>query len=142
MPAPTAYTEATLATFMLAELGDVAGVLGWTTQDAVQEAINEALLVYGVDDIADATDIPKLRALARRQAWRSAVNSLTTRYDFTNPEGEYKRSQMVKAAATRLAQVESDAMPYDQNFGAAVVTTVTASADPYTFDASEWAVPA
>lgn len=142
MAAPTAYTEATLATFMLAELGDVAGVLEWTAQSHVQEAINEALLVYGVSTIADATDITRLRALARRQVWRSAINSLTTRYDFSNPEGEYKRSQMVKAAATRLAQAESDAMPYDPNIGAAIVTSITSSADPYTIDESEWAVPA
>lgn len=142
MAAPTSYTEATLATFMLTELGDVAGVLEWTAQADVQEAINEALLVYGVNDIADATDISKLRALARRQAWRSAVNSLTTRYDFSNPEGDYKRSQMVKAAATRLAQAESDAMPYDLTLGAAIVTTIDHSADPYTTDVSEWAVPA
>jgi len=140
--APTVYTEATLATFMLAELGDVAGVLAWTGQANVQEAINEALLVYGVSAIADATDIPKLRTLARREAWRRAVSSLLTRYDFSNPEGEYKRSQMVKAAATSLAQAEADAMPYDPNIGAAIITAIEHSADPYTLDASEWAVPA
>lgn len=140
MAAPDIYTEDTLATFMLSQLGDVSGVLGWTALADVQEAVNATLLVYGVDDIADATDIAKLRAFAKREAWRLAVASLSTFYDFSNPEGQYKRSQMLAAAGKRLAEAEFDALPFDPAVGTAIITGIESTADPYApFCADEWA---
>jgi hypothetical protein len=139
MAAPTSYTETQLATFMLSQLGDVADVLGWTGLPHLHEAVNETLLAYGAD-IDDVTDIAKLRALARREAWRLAVTSLITRYDFSNPEGDYKRSQMVATAQKRLADSEFAALPYDTVAGTAYITDIDSTADPYVpIDEDEWA---
>lgn len=142
MAAPLTYTEASLATFMLSQLGEVATVLGWTGLGNVQEGVNETLLAYGVAGIADASDITKLRALARREAWRLAVASLLTFYDFSNPEGQYKRSQMLAAAGHRLSDAESAALPYDPNAGTAIINAIANTTDPYApSSVSEWAVP-
>lgn len=142
MAAPAVYTEIDLSTFMLSQLGDVADVLGWTALADVQESVNETLLAYGVSDIADASDITKLRALARREAWRLAMASLLTFYDFSNPEGQYKRSQMLAGAGHRLSDAESAALPYDLNAGAAIINAIQSTTDPYApLCASEWAAP-
>lgn len=113
MPVPTAYTEAGLAAYMHAQLGDVATVLGWSTGAGTgnyAEAVDEALIAYGVGDISLATDIGRLRAAARREAWRLALNSLVARTDFTVDGQQFADSQMVAAARSRLAEAESDAL--------------------------------
>lgn len=123
MPAPTAYTEAGLAAYMHAQLGDVADVLGWSTGAGTgnyTEAVNEALIAYGVGDIALATSIGKLRAVARREAWRLALNSLVARTDFTIDGQQFADSKLADAARARLAEAEADALA----FGVGVLATV------------------
>lgn len=78
MPVPTVYTEQTLAEFMMQELKNSASDLGWTTADPdgdYQEAITETLLLYGVADVSEATNIRKVRALARVAIWESATKA-------------------------------------------------------------------
>lgn len=110
MTAPTTYTTQELAEYMHTVLGDVAAALGWSAPDSYTEAINETLLTYGVSDIADATDIRKLRAIARVEAWKLAVGSLAARYDFGLADRqEFKRSQMLAGAKEALALAQADA---------------------------------
>lgn len=113
MPVPTSYTEANLATFMHGCLGDVATELGWLAASSYSEAVTETLLAYGVTDIAGATDMRKLRALARREAWRAAVGSLASRYDFTADGASHHLSQVYSQAQHALAAAEADAVRYD-----------------------------
>lgn len=129
MAAPSTYTEETLAAFMVVELDDVARVLGWSDLSHLQEPINETLLAYGASDIADATDVTQLRALARVMAWRAACSALVTRYDFADPDGRYSRSQMFKAAQERVAAAESAAAGWLPSV--MLVSPVTYQYDPY-----------
>lgn len=144
MAAPTAYTEVGLGQFMLHELGNVAGALGWVNAQQVQPAIDEALLVYGVADIASATDVRKLRALARVQVWRLAVQSLAADYDFRADGGDYKRSQLFDRASKALDRAVADAAEYDPapvSYGAVVgVDSVVSIHDPYVMLTDEEAV--
>ena len=53
MAIPAGYTEATLKEYMHTVLGPVATTLGWTVADGdYDEAANEAVAAYGVDDVA------------------------------------------------------------------------------------------
>ena len=108
MAAPSSYTEESLAQFMLDVLGEVANVLGIDSTTNFDEEVSDSLLLYGVDDIADATDIRKLRACARYSAWRKAYSQFVTKFTFQTDQQRFERSDMGKAARTQLALVESD----------------------------------
>lgn len=131
MPIPASYTETDLGTFIRTALGEVAGTLGWTTQTHVQEAINDALVLYDVSDIANATDIGKLRAFARVAGWRLAMASLAARFTFSTDAQSFQRSDMFKAASTALALAEADAAPFGLAGRTAIIGAITWDSDPY-----------
>lgn len=116
MTLPTAYTEATFTTYLHTVAGDVASVLGYTIAGGdYAEIINEALFMYGVDDIADVTgrdNLRKLRVLGRLALWRQALNDASTRFDFAADGGDYKRSQLHAMLLKALDQAEYDALAY------------------------------
>lgn len=125
MPVPTAYTEDSLAAFMHAALRDVATALGWSVAAGdYDEPVTDALIAYGEDDIADATDIQKLRALARVAVWQAAVDATVGDYDFSADGGSYSRSQLHAQALARLAQAQQQAAAYmdDMLVGTATIT--------------------
>ena len=132
MAVPTSYTEATLKAYMHTALGAVATALGITVAaGSYDEAVNETLIAYGVSDVTSATNMRKVRSLARREAWRTAQASAAGRFDFSADGASYSRSQMHSMIATALATAESDAAQYD----AAGAYTVTIGRieyeDPY-----------
>lgn len=131
MAAPTAYTESELAAFMVNMLSQVAGVLGWTGLVDLQTAVDETLLAYGVDDVAQATDIRKLRALGRREAWRAAMQATTADFDFSADGGRYDRSQVHAQAAAMFQQAEVDALTFDDGYVVAADRLIPIH-DPYT----------
>ncbi len=132
MPSPTVYTEARLAIFMIVELSDVATALQWDAQTAqIEESVNDALSSYGVSDIADATDVPKLRAIARVMAWRAAVKALSSRFDFSSGQHSFKRSQMVTAARQALDDAESIASDYGLSAGQIRISQIEYTENPY-----------
>jgi len=141
MAAPMSYTESTLAEFMLECLKDVATALGWTGLSDVQEAVNETLLAYGVSDIASATEIRKLRGLARREVWRQVRSATAGDYDFSADGGSYHRSQIHAQAKLEFALAESAASIYDaESAQAVVIQAVEYANDPYGIpDLSEYA---
>lgn len=131
MAPPVTYTEKQLAEYMLRELGEIAGVLGWTAQSQVQDAIDDALLAYPAAVISAATDISRIRALARVMAWRRAVGSLSARYDFSDQAGSYSRSQMLKGARELLGDAEYAASVYLPSPLTVYVDPVPRTGDPY-----------
>lgn len=130
MAAPSSYTEETLAAFMLAALNKVAASLGWTSLADVQEAVNDTLLAYGVSDISAATDVTKLRALARVAVWQQVVAAVAVAYNFSADGGSYSRSQLQDMALKALAQAQTMAASYDPNYR---ITTakIVYKHDPY-----------
>lgn len=117
MPAPASYTEAQLAVYMLAELGDVGADLGLSTDTSgsllygdLTEPVNDVLLDYGTDDIASISgteNIRGLRALGAVHAWRLAQKRAAARYDVADGTQNLKRSQVFGAINKQLAAAES-----------------------------------
>lgn len=133
MPAPSAYTDETqLATYMLGQLGETATILGWSGLAHVQEAVNEALLAYGADTITDATDMAKIRALAKREGWRLAIQSIAARFTFETDGQVFRRSDLMKAAQAALELAESQAAVFTQENAPSVeIDRVRYVNDPY-----------
>ena len=129
MAPPTSYTEATLKTYMLASLGTLGTTLGLTTA-SFDEAVNDTLLAYPTTDVALATDITKLRALARLAAARQARTVAASWYDFSADGASFSRSQVLAALDGMIAMAETDAMAYSSNY-AIGVGTMTYPDDPY-----------
>lgn len=137
MTAPTSYTEATLAAYMHATLGDVASALGWASGTASYgNAVDEALLAYGATDIATITGtegIAKLRALARAESWRQVAAYTAADFDFTADGATYNRSQIHAQAVKALAQAEADALRHGAYGYSMIVQNVRDVHDPYAY---------
>lgn len=135
---PTAYTEGEIAAYMITSLTKVAGVLEWTASSGeVLDAVIETLLAYfgeaGAESTIDhATDIRKLRVLARRAIWRAAVVALGTEYTFSTDGQSFQRSDMAKYASAMLATAEADAAAFDTGTAQPItMMTLRYPADPY-----------
>jgi hypothetical protein len=141
MPAPASYTETTLADFQLVALGPLAAVLGWTTtvEPAVVEAVNDALLAYGVADAAEATDIPKVRALARLTIWRAVARATAGNYRFSTDGQSFDRQQVHEHALAMIAEAEREGGAVGAGPGMLVASVVRDDAsDPYAVHPSQW----
>jgi gamma-glutamyl:cysteine ligase YbdK (ATP-grasp superfamily) len=143
MTVPSSYTEANLKSLMVAELGNVGAVLGWTTATAqIQEAVYDALIAYGVSAIADATDANKLRAVAKREAWRAAVNGLVTLVTFSVDGESVNRSDYLKNAREALELAEVVAASYGVSDVSVSVSSVIVAGNPYDYSSLDAAAEA
>lgn len=136
MPIPTAYSEAELAQFAVTQLGDLATALGWVPETPqVAEAVNDALVGYfgGSGAIADATDVPKLRALGRVAVWRAAARATAGHYRFGADQMSFDRQQVHEHAVAMLGEAEREAAVFGVGAYALVVTPVQHTADPYAY---------
>ena len=134
MAYPSSYTELALKTYMHTVLADVATVLGWGITTHYGEAVNEAVATYGVADvttITGLTNLYKLRALARREAWRAACGALAAKFDFSADGHAVKRSDLYNHAAAELQRAENDALPFDTTSGYNVGTASVEYADDW-----------
>lgn len=109
MAIPTSYTESELRDYMLIVTGNVASAIGWTAANFT-EAVNDALIAYGVSTIASATDIAKLRGIAKVEAWRSIADATAADYQFSADGGSYNRQQIHDHAVKALERAEADAV--------------------------------
>ena len=114
MALPAIYDEYLLGTYMQDITKGSSDVLKMELAD-FDEAVNDAATAYGVTDIAQATDIAKLRALAKVEAWRTVVNRAASQIDYgqsngTAVAGNYeKRSQLHDQAEKALERALSEA---------------------------------
>lgn len=136
MAVPTSYTEQQLAEYMHTVLGAVAADLGFTTValGSYAESVNSALIVYGNTDISTITalaGIAEIRALARVQAWKLALSTLSAYYDFSDGTQSLKRSQMFAHAQEALAMAESEAAELGGGDMAVGLDSIHWSEDPY-----------
>lgn len=137
MPVPTAYTEQALAEYMHAELQDVATDLEMTPVllGSYAEAVINTLIVYGESDISTITtltNIAKLRAFARVQAWKVAQARAAARYDMSDGTQSLKRSQIFAMIDKALASAERAAQPFGGgNAPVVAISGVRWSQDPY-----------
>lgn len=134
MPAPAAYTEGVFAAYLTSVLGEVAPLLGWDQgAPAVQEAVADALLELGVSTIADVTttfQIRGIRALGRRAIWRAVVQATAAKYDFSDSDARFSRSQINSQALEMLKVAEADCLQWTPGYAVNVVS-VHRPQDPY-----------
>ena len=113
MAIPASYTESTLADYMLTVTEAVSNVIGLDFL-SFEEPVNDTLVAYGVTDIANATNVKKLRALAKVEAWRKCVEALAAKYDKSRNDGQSqvwdKENQLYTNAKTQLELAEETAM--------------------------------
>jgi hypothetical protein len=129
MAVPTSYTEESIKEFMLRTLEGVGPSSAWNTND-FEEQLVDLLLLYEVDDIAEATAITKLRALARVVAWQKVVAATAGDFDFSADEAEYNRRVVFEHARMMLEEAERAAAEWlPKNW--ATQGTVTWEDDPY-----------
>lgn len=140
MALPAGYDELQLASYMHTTLGAMATRLGWSVAVGdYSEAVNEAVAAYGADDITSITgreNLRKLRALARREAWRSVVQSLAAYYEFSTDGQSFKPNQMGDQARKALAQAEADCAALgvgDDASYAVAIDSVIYPDDPYVY---------
>lgn len=112
---PSSYTEVQLAEYMVSELAS-SGLSLTVTVASLAEAVYTALFVYGVTDIADASDMQKLRTIARAEAWKYALATA----------GE----EIFDRVLTNYKIAARDAQVYAPNY-AVEVSTITYTNDPY-----------
>lgn len=138
MPAPTAYTENELAAFLITTLGKVATALEWTAATTqVVEAVYDTIHAYGVSVIADATDVRKLRALARVAIWRAVVRDTAGHYAVAAEGMSFNRQQLHEQATRALREAEGEAAEIGAGVAALLVTPVTHVHDPYAYQPDE-----
>ena len=107
MALPTSYDETSLSVFMLLSTRAVANALCWGVDD-YSEAINEALITYGVSDVADATDIPRLRAIAKVSAWKAIVDATVTDIQFAADGASFSTQQRHAQAVAALSRAQNE----------------------------------
>ena len=137
MALPSSYTESALRDYMLASVGTVGSMLSLTAS-SFTEAVNDALVAYGVTDIALATNIAKLRGIAKVEAWRLIVTTTVGEYNFSADGGTYSREQLHKHAVDALARAEADAVSRGyMDSGAPLISVGSMKhTDPYLTDES------
>lgn len=137
MALPSSYSEAELRAYMVTVTSNVAAALGWSEANFA-EAVNDTLALYGVTDIVEATDIPKLRTLAKVEAWRAVADATVADYQFSADGGSFSRQQLHQQAVAALERAEGDAVSrgyVDFNTLTIGIGTVKHS-DPYLTDES------
>ncbi|MCB0106903.1 MAG: hypothetical protein KDE53_13370 [Caldilineaceae bacterium] len=137
MAIPTSYTESELRTYMLGVVSAVANALGWTATDFA-EAVNDALSTYGVSDITEATNIAKLRSIAKVEAWRAIAGATVADFQFSADGGSYSRQQMHQQAVAALQRAEAEAVDrgYIDVTAPAITLGAVQHSDPYLTDES------
>ena len=140
MALPTSYTESELRTYMLGVTSAVANAVGWTATNFT-EAVNDAMSAYGVTDIALATDIAKLRSIAKVEAWRAVADATVADFQFSADGGSYNRQQIHQQAVAALERAENDAV--DKGYIDVTAPAITLGAmkhsDPYLTDETFYA---
>ena len=133
MALPTSYTENGLAEFMHGQAGDTADLLGWTVAgQSYDEIVNDTLLAYGVDTIEEATDMRKLRALAKLRLWTAVQSAALPEINHAADGASFDREAIFTHATALLNQARVDALPYDDAFGGYAVDSYSVDRnDPY-----------
>lgn len=137
MALPESYTEAEFAAYLHGELGDIAGLLGWTVAGgSYDEIINDTLIAYGESDIeaiAGDTAVVKLRRIGKYVAWSRAVEQLAGKYDYRENNEQYDLASLQKRAQVSLRQSERDVSQYGIGPNVIGVKRVIRTQEPYAY---------
>lgn len=127
MPVPSSYTESSLMAFMRDDVLRVTGrQLGLTNDADYRDALTEVTIGLGVSDITQATDIARVRALARREAWRTAMQQAAGEHHAENEGKAHDRQQIYDhcVAMFNQASLEVSALgPLPDDDGSTITTS-------------------
>ena len=145
MAVPTSYTEEEFKEYLHAELGPVAGALGWQVAGGqYDEPVNDALFGMDVSLISEiaADDISGFRVLGKLMTWRKVLYHVSSDYDFDDKDASFSRSQAHDMAMAVIEQLEDNAE--DEGVGTGVsassqvtVGTVVHTENPYAINEEE-----
>lgn len=124
MAVPTAYSEAQLADFMHSVLGKTASIIGWSSPDSYTEAVYDAAIMAGVDDVADTTDVAKLRACARLAVWQAVEADTVGYHDFSEDQQSFRMHQVHIQAVAKVKEARREASRHGINAVAMTSTTI------------------
>lgn len=134
MAVPARYTDTALAQYMLNVLTpEVYTCFDWGIDDFTEE-IADTLLAYGVEVVADMTDIKRCRLLATFFAWRKAYRA-SSKYINNSVERDFRsQSQIWEHIQAQYGEAKAAADPHlgDLNGYAIQAGTMTWGYDPYT----------
>lgn len=134
MAVPALYSETSLAQYMLNILEpEVYTCFDWGI-DSFTEEINDTLLSYGADDVADMTDIKRCRILATFFAWRKAYRA-SSKFINNSVERDFRsQSQIWDHIKEAYGEAKAAADPHlgDLNGYAIQMGTMIWAYDPYT----------
>lgn len=135
MALPASYTEATLKAFMHTDAGEIATVLGWTVDGgSYDEALNDALVGYGLDDVTTVTgraNLGKLRAHARAAVWACAVKSLAAWVNHSADGRSFSDGALQASAAENYKQAINELIRLDTAAYSVTVQTVRDRHSPF-----------
>jgi hypothetical protein len=134
MPVPTSYDEDGFKAYLHGRLnrGGVADAFGWTVAaGSYDEIVNDTLLAYGVADVAEATDIAKLRALGNLALWEAAKEAAVLEVDYSADGASFSREAIFRHIETMLGQARYDAILYVNSDGYTVDIYGVSRSDPY-----------
>lgn len=132
MTLPTLYTEQTIIIYLKVTLDTVEDIVAisfskWT------EMANDLLVMYGVTDYANATDITKVRALAKVVAWKAAMEAVSAWYKYSADGGSYDRNQIFEMCQSNYKNALHDASAYGTDYEIKI-TEVSPIQSPYKYD--------
>lgn len=139
MSVPTTYTESTLKAFMVGRIGQYAGLLSLAADDdSLDDAVIATMLALGLTDLATvstASGVVALRAVARREAWRAALEKCADLYDYSDPTGSNSQQQIYEHCLQQWQLCAGEAARYDPSDGSATIDIdyVDAFQDPYQY---------
>ncbi len=136
MAAPTSYSDASLAAFMVVELGPIADVLGWVPgTPRVEYAVYSVARSLGVAAVSAATDMAGLEAVARLTIWQGAESALVTAIDITIDNESLKRSQLSDHAKAMVIRYQDQCIRLGvgdvASGGIVTIHPVARDQDPY-----------
>ena len=132
MPVPTSYTEETLSQFMFDILGATGVALSLDPEVNFAEAVIQTLVDYGISEIDAATDIFKIRAIARVHAWEVALATVASDYNFADGGARFDRGQMHDHIIKMRDAALFAAIPYLSDYQVRA-EGISHTQDPYVF---------
>lgn len=142
MAFPTTYSEATLIDYMHSVIGqEVADLFAWVVATSYEEAFNDALLIYGIDDtqlasVTGIVNVQRLRTAACIAVWRQVVSHATAKFAISADGDSHQLNQVADMAIKNLARCEADGVRMLEG-GKIRVGKLNTVQSPYTRTGSE-----
>jgi hypothetical protein len=105
-------SELSLASYLHAYLGSLAGQLGFSVESSYSFIVSETLEQYGVTTEELATDLKKLRKLGICELWKTLLREVSMDIDISVDGSSYKRSQLYDFFQKNYLEALQEAQAY------------------------------